>query len=288
VRDRRPAKLGVMPDLTFVAALFTPFGEDGRVDREALDAHVRFLFDQGMDAVMPCGTTGEGALLEEGEVAEIVASTVKAADGGTVIAHVGRPSTDATIRLGRRAVEAGGTAISAVTPYYYPLAPDQALRHYRSLLAALPNVPVFAYTIPERTGNELQPETLEALADDGLAGLKDSSKSFDRHLEYLAAAKGHDLHVLMGSDGMVLEALRAGAAGSVSALANLRPDLLAGLKRAFLEGRVEEAERIQHEVADLRGSLSQGPALAALKRAVSEALAKVGVRYPSALRAPLG
>jgi 4-hydroxy-tetrahydrodipicolinate synthase len=277
-----------MTELTFVAALFTPFGDDGRVDPESLGAHVRFLFEHGMDAVMPCGTTGEGALLDEDEVVETVKATVQAADGRTVIAHVGRPGTGATVRLGRRAVEAGATAISAVVPYYYPLTPEQTLRHYRSLLEAVDEIPVFAYTIPERTGNELQPETLEALADDGLAGLKDSTKSFDRHLEYLAAAKGQDLQVLMGSDGMLLDALRAGAAGSVSALANLRPDLLVRLERAFLEAREDEAERTQQEIAELRASFSHGPALAALKRAVSEALAEVGVHYPSALRAPLG
>jgi dihydrodipicolinate synthase/N-acetylneuraminate lyase len=277
-----------MTELTFVAALFTPFREDGRVDGEALAGHVRFLFDQGMDAVMPCGTTGEGALLEEGEVADIVEATVHAADGRTVIAHVGRPGTDATIRLARTAVDAGATAISAVVPYYYALTPEQTRRHYRSLLRAVPEVPVFAYTIPERTGNQLERETLEALAEDGLAGLKDSTKSFDRHLEYLAAAKGHDLNVLMGSDGMVLDALRAGAAGSVSALANLRPDLLGRLKRSFVEGRQEEAERTQEEIARLRNSFAQGPALASLKRAVSKAMAEVGVQYHATLRAPLG
>lgn len=277
-----------MTELTFVAALFTPFGEDGRVVRDALRSHVRFLFDHGMDAVMPCGTTGEGPLLEEDEVAEVVETTVQAADGRMVIAHVGRPSTEATIRLARRAVDTGASVISAVVPYYYPLTTEQTLRHYRSLLEAVTDVPVFAYTIPERTGNQLERETLEALADDGLAGLKDSTKSLDRHLEYLAAAKGHDLQVLMGSDGMVLEALRAGAAGSVSALANLRPDLLTRLKRAFVEGREEEAERTQEEIAGLRSSFSRGPALAALKLAVSAALAGQGVRYPSSLRAPLG
>lgn len=277
-----------MTELTFVVALFTPFGADGQVDRAALAGHVRFLLAQGVDAVMPCGTTGEGPLLEEDEVAAVVADTVEATGGGRVIAHVGRPATEATIRLARRAVDAGATAVSAVVPYYYSLTPDQALRHYRSLLEAVPDVPVFAYTIPDRTGNQLEPETLEALADQGLAGLKDSTKSFERHLEYLAVAKGHDVRVLMGSDGMVLQALRAGGAGSVSALANLRPDLLVRLRQAFLEGNPEEAEATQAEIAELRESFSRGPALAALKRAVAEALAEQGVPYPSALRAPLG
>lgn len=277
-----------MSELTFVVALFTPFAEDGRVDRDALVGHVRYVLDQGADAIMPCGTTGEGALLEEDEVAAIVSATAEAAEGREVIAHVGRPGTDATLRLARRAVDSGATSVSAVVPYYYPLTPEQTLRHYLSLLEAVPDVPVFAYTIPDRTGNQLEPETLESLAEEGLAGVKDSTKSFERHLEYLAVAKAHDVRVLMGSDGMVLEALRAGAAGSVSALANLRPDLLVRLKRAFLEGNADEAEVTQAEIAELRESLSRGPALASLKRAVSERLAEHGVRYPPVLRAPLG
>jgi 4-hydroxy-tetrahydrodipicolinate synthase len=277
-----------MTDLKVVVALFTPFREDGSVDHAALAEHVRFLFEQGVDALMPCGTTGEGPLLEEDEAVDVMAATIEAAAGREIIAHVGRPGTTATIRLARRAVDAGASAISAVMPYYYPLAQEQALRHYGSVLQAVRDAPVFAYTIPDRTGNQLEAETLEALADEGLAGLKDSTKSFERHLEYVAVAKGRDLRVLMGSDAMVLDALRAGAAGSVSALANVRPDLLVRLKSAFLQGQTAEAERTQAEIAELRESLSTGTALASLKRAVSDALGQLGVRYPSILRAPLG
>ncbi|MGH2682800.1 MAG: dihydrodipicolinate synthase family protein [Actinomycetota bacterium] len=277
-----------MTELKFVVALFTPFSEDGGVDHEALAGHVRFLLEQGVDALMPCGTTGEGALLEDAEATDVVAATVEAAAGREVIAHVGRPGTAATIRLARRAVEAGATAISAVVPYYYPLTQQQILRHYRSVLEAVRDVPVFAYTIPDRTGNQLDAETLEVLGEEGLSGLKDSTKSFERHLEYLTVAKAQQLRVLMGSDAMVLEAVRAGAAGSVSALANVRPDLLVRLKHAFIEGNVDKAETTQAEIAELRESLSKGPPLAALKRAVRDVLAGYGVPYPSALRAPLG
>jgi 4-hydroxy-tetrahydrodipicolinate synthase len=277
-----------MIETTFVVALFTPFAEDGTVDHDALAGHVGFLLDQGVDAVMPAGTTGEGPLLDEQEIVAVVATTVTAASGREVIAHVGRPGTDATLRLARRALDAGAAAISAVVPYYYALTPDQILRHYRSLLRAVPNAPVFAYTIPERTGNQLEAETLEALIEDGLAGLKDSTKSFERHLEYLAVAKGHDVRMLMGSDGMVLRALQAGAAGSVSALANLRPDLLVRLKHAFVEGRGEDAEATQAEIAAIRESFSPGPTLAGLKQAVSKSLAAHGVRYPVTFRSPLG
>lgn len=98
-----------------VVALLTPFGEDGAVDLAALREHVAFLLDAGVDAVMPCGTTGEGPLLEEDELAAVVAATVDACAGRVkVLAHVGRASTPATVRLARRAIEAGADGVSAV------------------------------------------------------------------------------------------------------------------------------------------------------------------------------
>ena len=83
-------------------------------------------------------------------------------------------------------------------------------------------------------------------------------------------------------------ALEAGAAGSVSAIANVRPDLVIGLARAFVEGRSAEAKALQQEIAALRSALSDGPALAALKRATAEKLREDGISYPATLRAPLG
>ncbi len=92
--------------------------------------------------------------------------------------------------------------------------------------------------------------------------MKDSTKSLDRHLEYLQAVQDTGCVVLMGSDGMVIEALRAGAAGSVSALANLRPDLLVRLKRAHLGGEARQAEDVQREILRLRAELSGGLGIA--------------------------
>lgn len=279
-----------MAQSSVFVALLTPFGANDEVDLAALRQHVEFLVAEGVDGVMPCGTTGEGPLLEDDEAAAVTQAVVAAASGRIrVLAHAGRTSTRATVRLAGRAIEVGADGVSAVVPYYYEVGDDQVLRHYRSLLEHAADTPVYAYTIPARTGNELTPRALRTLADEGLAGLKDSTKSIERHREYLqATASSERFAVFMGSDGLLLEALEAGAAGSVSAIANVRPDLVIGLARAFVEGRSAEAKALQQEIAALRSALSDGPALAALKRATAEKLREDGISYPATLRAPLG
>lgn len=263
-----------------VVALATPFGPSGAVDLGALRAHVELLAEARVDVLMPAGTTGEGALLDDGEVEALVAATAEAVGGrADVIAHVGRPGTRATAELAQRAIAAGATAVSAVVPYYYALSDDQVVRHFRALIEAS-EAPVYAYTIPARTGNELSPAALAALAGDGLAGLKDSTKSFERHLEYLAVG----LPVLMGSDGMVLDALAAGAAGMVSAIANLQPDLFVQLRDAAVEGRATDAAAAQAAIFELRDELQHEPPLAGLKRGLGERVPG----YRPDLRAPLG
>ena len=134
----------------------TPFGADARVDLDALRAHVELLVEDGVDALVPAATTGEGPLLEAAEATAVHAATVEAARGrAEVIAHVGRPSTAATLRLAAAAIDAGADAVVAVTPYYYGFDQDELVRHYSALVEAAGDLPAYAYSIPERTGNSL-------------------------------------------------------------------------------------------------------------------------------------
>ena len=127
-------------------------------------------------------------------------------------------------------------------PYYYALSDGQIVAHYGRLLASVDGTPVYAYTIPARDGNELSAGAVSALADSGLRGVKDSTKSWARHVEYL----GTGVEVLIGTDALVVDSFRAGSAGCVSALANVRPDLLC---------RVREGEDVQDEISALRERL---------------------------------
>lgn len=250
-----------------VVALLTPFEADGSFATGALRDHVDFLVESGVDALMPCGTTGEGPLLEPTQIDEVVRATVDAAaDRVPVLAHVGRPATESTVALARSALASGAAGVSAVTPYYYAVSDEELLRHYRRLIAACDGAPVYVYVIPGRTGNDVAPELVRTLARDGLAGVKDSTKSWERHLEYIECG----VDVLVGTDAFVGESFRAGSAGCVSALANVRPDLLCAAR---------DGEDVGREITELREQLPFG----ALKAAVAE---RVG-GYPSAYLAPL-
>jgi 4-hydroxy-tetrahydrodipicolinate synthase len=252
-----------------VVALLCPFTPDGSIDAGALAAHVEFLAESGVDALMPGGTTGEGPLLDDVELLDVAARTTAAARGRLrVIPHVGRTATTATATLVERVVhELGAVAVSAVVPYYYALDHDQVQRHFEVLLDAARDCDLYAYTIPARTGNELAPEVVRRLGRAGLKGVKDSTKSWERHREYLECG----VDVLIGTDSLVVDSVRAGSAGCVSALANVRPDLLC---------RARDGESVQNEISRLRERLP-------FDRLKHE-LARQLPGYPTSYRAPLG
>jgi dihydrodipicolinate synthase/N-acetylneuraminate lyase len=278
-----------LPRPAVVVALLTPYDDGGAPDPDAVRAHVDLLVEAGVDAVMPCGTTGEGPLLSDEEVAAVVRATVAAAGGRVpVLAHVGRPGTAATLALARRAVADGAAAISAVVPYYYAAGDDEIRAHYAALIDGA-GAPVYAYTIPSHTHRELAPALLERLIADGLAGLKDSTKSAARHREYQAAvrAQGVPFALFGGTAGLVLEALRGGSAGTVLAMANVHPEPCVALARAVGDGRDADAERAQADVAAAEEGLRAAGGIPAFKRAVAERLAERGAAYPAAVRAPL-
>jgi dihydrodipicolinate synthase/N-acetylneuraminate lyase len=281
-----------LPRPAVVVALLTPYDERGGPDPGALRAHVDVLVEARVDALMPGGTTGEGPLLADDEVAAVVRATVAAADGRVpVLAHVGRPGTATTLALARRAVADGAAAVAAVAPYYYAASDDQVRAHYGALLDGAA-APVYAYTIPSHTHRELEPALLERLIGDGLAGLKDSTKSAERHREYQAAveAAGAPFALFTGSAGLVLEAVRGGSAGAVLALANLHPAPCVALARALRDGRADDAARLQEEMAAHDAELKAAGPIPALKRGVAELLAEGGngAVYRADVRGPLG
>jgi 4-hydroxy-tetrahydrodipicolinate synthase len=269
-----------------VVALLTPFREDGSLDLETLGAHVDWLAGEDVDGFLVCGTTSEGPLLSADEVALSVETTIRANAGrARVIAQVGAPGTAETIRRLEAATAAGVDAAAAVAPYYYHLTQPQLLAHYRALLEATGPTPLLAYNIPSRTVNDLLPPLIATLAREGLAGIKDSTKSLERLAEYLAAAPpGGAFEVFAGSDSLAAPAREADAHGIVSAVANAHPELLRAIRGAPSGNALAEA---QQALAERRAAIQWDGSLATLKLAVAESLAQHGVHYPTAMRAPL-
>ena len=269
-----------------LAAIATPFAADGAPDLDAFAAHVRWLGEQGLDGVFVAGTTGEGVLLEQDEVAALVSRAV-GEGAGQVIAQVGRPSTRATVALARRALEAGSHAVAAYVPWFYPVTQVQLRRHFLALLEAAGDAPAFMYNIPPRTVNDLSPELADELAAAGFAGMKDSTGDFARHEAYLRAVDGRRFELYTGTEPFALRSMRAGSTGTISALANCVPELFTGLRDALARGDEGEAGRLQDQISVLKEQTrAEESTVVAVKRRVRDRLAKRGVDYPASPRAP--
>jgi dihydrodipicolinate synthase/N-acetylneuraminate lyase len=269
-----------------MAAIATPFGSDGGPDLDAFQAHVRWLGDAGLDGVFVAGTTGEGVLLEQDEVVALVERAV-AAGAPRVIAQIGRPSTRATVALAGRALAAGADGVAAYVPWFYPVTQVQLRRHFIALLEAAGGAPAFMYNIPPRTVNDLDPALAGELAQAGFAGMKDSTGDFARHEAYLRAVDGRDFELYTGSEPLLLRSVRAGATGSISALANCAPELFVRLRDAVARGDYDEAGRVQDQITLLKEQTrAEESTVVAIKRRVRERLAARGVDYPASARAP--
>jgi 4-hydroxy-tetrahydrodipicolinate synthase len=270
----------------FNAAITTPFAEDGSVDLDAFGHHLAWLAEAGLDGVFVAGTTGEGVLLDDDEVAALV-ERAAGQDGLRVIAQVGRPGTRATARLARRSIELGADAVAAYVPWFYPAGDREIRTHFLGLLDAAGDTPAFTYNIPRRTVNDLTPGLLAELADAGFRGMKDSTGDFARHEGYLDALGGRDFELYIGSEPLVLRAHRRGAAGAITGLAGCRPELFAAMREAIEAGDDDAAERHQQAIVRAKEEVeAEGSTVAAVKRRVTAALAERGAAYPPAPRAP--
>jgi 4-hydroxy-tetrahydrodipicolinate synthase len=270
-----------------LAAIATPFAADGSPDLDAFGAHLDWLSEAGLDGVFVAGTTGEGVLLEQDEVAALVERAVGAGGRLRVIAQVGRPSTRATVALARRALDAGAHAVAAYVPWFYPVTQVQLRRHFLAVLEAAGDAPAFMYNIPPRTVNDLDPALAGELAAAGFAGMKDSTGDFARHEAYLRAVDGHEFELYTGTEPLLLKCVRAGSAGTIGALLNCAPELFTGLRDALERGDDDTAARLQDEISTLKEQTrAEESTVVAVKRRVRSRLAERGVDYPASPRAP--
>jgi 4-hydroxy-tetrahydrodipicolinate synthase len=273
-----------------LAAIPTPFGATGDPDLDAFAAHLTWLLEQGLDGVFVGGTTGEGVLLEPDEIIALVERAVQVAGGDRVIAQVGRPSTRATTALLERAYAAGARRAAAYVPWFYAADDSQVRDHFLALLDTAERRPFLAYTIPSRHVNVLSGAVLDTLVGAGLAGMKDSTADPAAHTEFVAAVAGRPFELYTGSDNLLLQALRTGGFGGITALASARPDLLVALARALDAGDDPAAEQASDALTAEKRALAEeeGSTVTAVKRRVRATLAERGIDYPDAPRAPFG
>ena len=206
-----------------MVALVTPMLEDGAVDKAALRRLIDFHVENGTDAIVSVGTTGESATLDMEEHCDTVRETVSHAAGRIpIIAGTGANSTREAIELTRCAAEAGVDACLLVTPYYNKPTQEGLYQHHKAIAEAV-SIPQILYNVPGRTAVDMMPETVARLAQiDNIIGIKEATGKIDRAREIISSCSD-DFEVYSGDDATAMELILNGARGDISVTANVAP-----------------------------------------------------------------
>ena len=235
-------------------ALITPFTENG-VDWEAFGRLIDFQIDEGIDALVAAGTTGEGSTLTEKEHEEVIAFCVRKAAGRVpVIAGTGSNNTARAVEATRMACGLGADAVLLVTPHYNKTTQRGLIAHF-SAIADASSVPCILYNVPARTGLNMLPETVSVLADhERIAAVKEACGNVSQVAKELALC-GDRLDVYSGCDDQIVPTLSLGGKGVISVVANILPARTAEICRRFFAGDVQGAARIQLDLLALMNQL---------------------------------
>lgn len=262
-------------------ALVTPFDESGGLAEGVLRELVRFHLQEGTDALVVNGSTGEAAAMTPAEHRRVVEVVVAEAAGAVpVVAGVGGSGTAAVAELARAARAAGADALLLAPPPYNKPTQRGMAEHFRAVLDA-GDLPLIAYNVPGRTACNLLPETVEEIASDArVVGVKEASGDISQVAE-LARRVGDRVAIYSGNDDQVVPLLALGGMGVISVLANVAPAATSRMAHAYLEGEVEEARRAQLRLLPLVSALFREPNPIPVKAAVAMLGFRVGpVRLP--------
>lgn len=238
-----------------IVAIVTPFYQ-GKVDEEAFVKLIEWQIAEGIDAVVPCGTTGESSTLDYDEHIRVIEIAIKTVNRRIpVIAGTGANSTDETIMLTRKAKELKADGVLLVTPYYNKPSQEGLYRHYSEISRQV-DIPIMLYNVPSRTGLNMVPATVARLAksNKNIVGIKEASGSMQQVSQIIGLCS-KDFAVVSGDDFTTLPLLSLGGRGVISVAANIAPAKVSALCKAWFKGEWEEARRIHHELDPLNHAM---------------------------------
>jgi 4-hydroxy-tetrahydrodipicolinate synthase len=264
-----------------LVALATPMLADGTLDWVRLDNLVDFHVHNGTDAIVAVGTTGESATLNPEEHCAVLSRVMKRADGRiAVIAGTGANSTSEAIELTEAAKKIGVDACLLVTPYYNKPTQEGLYQHYKKIAETV-DIPQILYNVPGRTAVDMSNETVSRLSFiPNIKGIKDATGNLDRG-EKLIQMVGSDIAVYSGDDATAVELILKGAKGNISVTANVEPKLMAMMCKLALDGKSNEARKLNNQLMALHQALFLESNPIPVKYALYKmGLIDIGIRLP--------
>ena len=234
-----------------IVALITPFKE-GEVDYEALGNLIEFHIENGTDAILVCGTTGESPTLTFEEHEKVIEFAVKKANGRIkVIAGTGGNATHEAVHLTAHAKEVGADGALVVVPYYNKPTQRGLYEHFKAVAKEV-DIPIIIYNIPSRTCVEISVDTMLKLAKEceNIVGSKESTPNMDRISE-IVKRMGESFYVLSGDDSLTLPMMALGAKGVISVANNIVPKEVKELTESALKGDFLKARELHYYLHDL-------------------------------------
>ena len=264
-----------------IVAIVTPMHEDGSLDLPGMRRLVDFHVQEGTDAIVSVGTTGESPTVNVEEHHEIIRATVEQAAGRIpVIAGAGANSASEAIDMTRFAKEVGADAVLSVVPYYNKPTQEGLYQHFKSVAEAV-DIPVILYNVPGRTVADLSNETVLRLAQiPNIVGIKDATGGFDRACELIARAP-EGFAVYSGDDQTAVALMLMGGKGNVSVVANVAPRLMHEMCVAAINGDLVKARELHFRMLGLHRQLFCEANPIPVKWACAQlGLAESGIRLP--------
>ena len=233
-------------------AVIAPMKADGSLDLDAFDRLIHFLVDNGSQALVINGTTGESPTLTAEEKVTLIEHAVKIANHRVpIIAGTGTNNTAASIKASQEAKAAGADGLLLVTPYYNKASQKSLKAHFEAIVNAV-ELPAILYNVPGRTGMTIAVDTLVELAKHPyIVGIKDATGNTAYTMEVLAKTQDLDFVVYSGEDGLILPMLASGVTGVISVIGNVFPKATQHLCELIFNQQLEEARKVAYDLAKM-------------------------------------
>lgn len=235
-------------------ALVTPITENG-IDYDAFGRLIDWQIDSGIDALVICGTTGEGSTLTDEEHREAIRFSVERANKRVpIIAGTGSNDTDYAIDLTRYSTQVGADAMLVVTPYYNKATQKGLVKMYE-VIANATDKPIILYNVPSRTGVSIEPKTYLELSEiDNVCAIKEANGNISKIVETVALV-GDKLDIYSGNDDQIVPIMSVGGKGVISVLSNLLPAQTSEMCKSFMRGEIEKSMSLQVKYLPLINAL---------------------------------